>query len=155
MGFHFFQMKLLDFLFPPPLRNTPLKMLSFIRNAVWKCRDEQKKIKTKAEKNYLLFFSKWGEEQHTGRAGGGSGTGTMGSLQCNPKPPHNPSEAMASHEQSVVVVTVGWDAAAGLHFKCFQSSTNLEASSALSTSGEQTCTSHALHSISLFLALTG
>lgn len=31
---------------------------------------------------------------------------------------------MASHEQSPVVVIVSWDVAAGLHFKCFHSSTN-------------------------------
>lgn len=71
--------------------------------------DEKKKIKTKAEKNHLLLlpFSKWGEEEHTGRAEGDSRTGTIDSLQCNPKPGHNPSGAMASHKQSVVVVTVG------------------------------------------------
>lgn len=33
---------------------------------------------------------------------------------------------MASHEQSAVVVIVSSDVAAGLHFKCFQSSTNSE-----------------------------
>lgn len=142
------------FVFPSPFRNIPFKMLSFIRNAVWKCRMEKSKLKQK-QKNNLFPFSKWREEQHTGRAGGDSGTRTIGSQQCNPKPGHNPSEAMASHEQTVVVVLVGWDVAAGLHFKCFQSSTNLEVSSALCTSGGQSCTSQALHSISLFLALTG
>lgn len=72
-----------------------------------KMQDEKKKIKTNAEKNHLLPFSKRREEQHTGRAGGDSGTRTIGSLQCNPNPGHNPSEAVASHEQSVVVVIVG------------------------------------------------
>lgn len=68
---------------------------------------DEKKNKTKAEKNHLLSFSKRGEEEHAGRAGGSSGTRTTGSLQCNPRPGQNPSEAMVSHEQSVVVVVVG------------------------------------------------
>lgn len=64
-----FQMEQLDFLFPPPLRNTPLKMLSFIRNAVWKCRMKRKKIRTKAEENHLLPFSKWGKNNTQGELG--------------------------------------------------------------------------------------
>lgn len=61
---------------------------------------------------------------HTGRAGGGNGTRTIGHPTVYIQSLDSQSDAMASQEQSVVVVIVSWEVASGLHFQCFQSSTN-------------------------------